>query len=264
MSRIHALALASLIAFAPAAPAATAPAATPSPRDGAKAVLQRYLDACGGLKAIAARKSWLFDADIAIPAQNLKGTVKAWQAQPDRMLVVADLPGVGKIEQGYDGKVGWSRDPLMGSRYIEGKELDQLLNQPTDLTKFADLDATFKSMALEGRKDWQGQQVDVVQLETKGGSAVTAYFDPASGLQVGMEMKVTTPLGEMPTTWRMSEYKTFGGLMLPARISQSTMGMEQLLTIRDVSFDLAAEALPSFSPPKDFAAKPAAAAAAGN
>jgi hypothetical protein len=61
-------------------------------------------------------------------------------------------------------------------------------------------------------------------------------------------------MGQMPMTSVITEYKPFGGLMVPTVTRQRMMGLEQVMTIASVSFDAV--------DPKTFELPPAIAALA--
>ncbi len=42
----------------------------------------------------------------------------------------------------------------------------------------------------------------------------------------------------MEATTVLSEFKDFGGIMVPTRTVQTTMGMDQIITVTDVEFDV--------------------------
>ena len=61
-----------------------------------------------------------------LPAQGMKGDVKIVAAAPDRMKLTITLPGMGSLERGYDGSIGYSLDPAVGPRILNGPELEEL------------------------------------------------------------------------------------------------------------------------------------------
>ncbi len=47
-------------------------------------------------------------------------------ARPNKLLRKVEIPSVGHVESGYDGKVGWSIDPLAGPSLLTGRELSEI------------------------------------------------------------------------------------------------------------------------------------------
>ena len=67
------------------------------------------------------------------------------------------------------------------------------------------------------------------------------YFTVESGLMIGRDAVQKTPMGDIPVTSTISEYKEFAGTMIPTRTADSMMGMQQIVTIDDVSFEPVAD-----------------------
>ena len=107
---------------AQAAATAARPAAQPAaPLPAAEEILKRYRTAIGGEAAIKKHTSRVVAGSFEILAQNMKGDLKITAAAPDRLRLIISLPGVGDLERGYDGRVGWSLDPAVGPRLLEGR-----------------------------------------------------------------------------------------------------------------------------------------------
>ena len=54
------------------------------------------------------------------------GTVEIKSKAPHKFLLRMVLPQYGEIATGFDGKEGWTRDPNLGLRLLQGEELAQL------------------------------------------------------------------------------------------------------------------------------------------
>ena len=89
-------------------------------------MLQRYRAAIGGDAAMKKHSARTETGSFEISGQGMKGDLKVVAQAPDKMHQWITLPGLGNLEQGYDGSIGWSIDPAVGPRLLEGKELDQL------------------------------------------------------------------------------------------------------------------------------------------
>jgi hypothetical protein len=56
-------------------------------------------------------------------------------------------------------------------------------------------------------------------------------------LQAGFEATQESPLGPITTTSVVTDYKKFGDLFMPSRISQKAMGVETVMTIEEMEYD---------------------------
>jgi outer membrane lipoprotein-sorting protein len=260
-----ALSLPLAVSAGAATPTAVAPGATPNAAvvapvlpTGAK-VMERFVQAVGGRAALAKAKSMHMTATLSAPAQGMSGTVTVTQAAPDLIRVVTDLGGGAiKLEQGYDGKIGWSKDPIMGTRLLAPKELADVKRQGSELLRYADFETYYATLETIARLTWEGKDAYKVRMVPKEGSESTAYFDAETGLQVGIEATQETPLGPIPATLLLSDYRTFGGIKVPGTITTRAMGVEMLLVTTDVQWN--PKSLPAFTAPPDVLAllRPAA------
>ena len=61
---------------------------------------------------------------MSLPAAGLSGKLEAFHAKPDKFVQRMSLPGIGDMEEGFDGTVGWSLSPLTGPTLLDGKQLE--------------------------------------------------------------------------------------------------------------------------------------------
>jgi zinc protease len=230
LSPVRAVGQAAATAPKPAASSATA--ALPS----AEEVLKRYRTAIGGENAIKRHTSRTIAGTFEIMGQNLKGDLKIAAAAPDSLHVTIVLPGVGNIERGYDGHVGWSLDPSVGPRLLEGKELDELKHSADFYDDLHD-PKSYASITIVGQNQFEGADCYEMKLVRTSGFEYTEFFDVKTGLMAGMKMNTTSQMGTIPVVQIVGEYKTFGGVMTPTVSRQRMMGLESEMTITSITFD---------------------------
>jgi len=248
-------------------PAKTADAAAAAPTGAlpdARKILRDFLDASGGAKALDAMKNLVIEGTQSAPAMGISGTVKVYLSRPNMVLVNGDLEGIGKIEQGYDGKIGWDINPMTGARIVEGTELDDIKRMFDEMLGMSDIDKLYPTAKTLGREPFEGKDAWKVLLGTPTGREVTAYFDPDTKLQVGMEMKVPSPLGEIPAKVTFEDYAEFDGVKFPRTSRQTVMGMAMVTKFDTIKTNVAD--FPKITPPPEIlslATAPANAAAPG-
>jgi hypothetical protein len=248
---LTALAMPVVDAAQPPAPAPAAQAAAPLP--SADEILKKYRTAIGGEEAIRKHTSRSVKGTFEIPAQGMKGDLAVVAAAPNFIRVVVTLPGLGELQRGYDGKLGWSIDPAIGPRLLEGRELDEFRHS-ADFYDELHEPAKFKAITVVGRTEFEGHDVYELKLVRDSGFEYTEFFSVESGLMVGGKLNASSQMGQMPMTSVITEYKPFGGLMVPTVTRQRMMGLEQVMTVASVSFDAV--------DPKTFELPPAIAALA--
>jgi zinc protease len=219
----------------PAAQAAT-PAVTAAALPDAAAVLKKYRTAIGGEAAIKKHTARVVMGHFELPAQGMKGELKIVAAAPDRMKLTITLAGMGNLERGYDGTVGYSLDPAVGPRILEGPELEELkysadfYDDLRDPTKYA-------SAVVVSQGPFEGEDCYEVKLVRKSGFTYHEFFSVKTGLLTGVKMNVTSQMGTVPVTTVHSEYKAFGGVMTPTVTRQKMMGLESITTIDAMTFE---------------------------
>lgn len=215
------------------APSPSAPvAALPS----AEEVLKRYRTAIGGEEAIKKHTARSMKGTFEIPAQGMKGDLSIVAAAPDKIHVKVTLPGLGELQRGFDGKLGWSIDPAIGPRLLEGGELAELMHVADFYDDLHD-PKKFKSITVAGKSTFEGQECFEVKLVKDSGFEYTEFYSVATGLIVGGKLNASSQMGSIPVTSMVSEYKEFGGVMVPTVSRQRMMGLEQVITVLTVTFD---------------------------
>jgi hypothetical protein len=232
--------LAAVLALSPStraqAPAAATAAPKPAALPSAAEVLQRYRAAIGGDAAVKKHSARTELGSFEITGQGMKGDLKVVAQAPDKMHQWITLPGIGNLEQGYDGSIGWSIDPAVGPRLLEGKELDQL-KFAADFYQDLHDPAKYSSMTVVSRGPFEGEDCYEVRLVRTSGFEITEFFSTKTGLMAGVKMNATMQMGSVPVTTTLGDYKLFGGVLTATMSHQKMLTLESVMTISSVSFD---------------------------
>jgi hypothetical protein len=115
-----------------------------------------------------------------------------------------------------------------------------------ELTEMAD-DSSFdgvlygpefiKEFVPVGREEFGRTPAIKVKVTLQSGTEQFEYFDAATGVYLGFEGTRATPMGNVPTTEMLSNYKSFGKVKLPTTIKQRALGFETEIAIAVVEFD---------------------------
>jgi len=215
---------------------APAPPAVSPALPNADEVLKKYRVALGGEEAIKKHTTRSVKGTFEIPAQGMKGDLSIMAAAPDMIRVMVTLPGLGELQRGYDGKLGWSIDPAIGPRLLEGSELAEFKHSADFYDDLHD-PKKFKSITVVGKTVFEGQDCYELKLVKDSGFEYTEFFSVATGLIVGGKLNASSQMGSVPVVSAVSDYKAFGGVLVPTITRQRMMGLEQLTTVISVSFD---------------------------
>jgi hypothetical protein len=217
-----------LLAGHPLAAAQTAPSA--------REVVDRFIKAIGGREAYKKISSLRSTGTFELPAQGIRGSFEMVQARPGKALVKTDIPGIGQIEIGFDGKHGWQIDPLAGPTLLTGRKLTELADDSWFDAPLYEPDFV-KSMTVAERTTFDGRPAHKLQVVFASGGEEAQFFDVETGLRLGSEARRETPLGIVPTTSVWREYKLFGAIQQPTVIVQRPLGIEQIIRLAAIEYD---------------------------
>lgn len=215
-------------------------------------VIARYIEATGGEELLRSISSSHATGSFSMAAQGLTGDVEIYAAAPDRLLVVTTLAGVGESTTGFNGVVGWSIDPMMGPRLLQGKELDQIHDQADFYGDLYD-PAGFTVMEVIGREEFGETDCYAVRFVRLSGLESLELFSVDSGLMRGLRSTQESVMGSIAVTTFLSEYREFGGPLVPTTMIQE-FGMGQVAEISLESVDYNSVPAEIFDLPAEIAA----------
>lgn len=212
-------------------------------------IMNDFLLASGGKAAYQKINSTEVRATFTLPAQKITAEVVTRAKAPDKIFVSQNIAGVGKFEQGYDGKTGWARDPLHGLRTLSGTELEQLRTQARFNAPLFWKELYPKSQLLGIRKV-NGANAYALRLTSPGGQANTQYYDVKTKLLIRVDQVVEQPEGKIPSEAYLSDYRPVDGIKEPFKVRQVATGVgEAIITTtkiqNNVAFDDAIFAKPA-------------------
>ena len=164
------------------------------------------------------------------------------------MLHLVSVPGLGRIENGYDGRIGRSASPISGPELLKGRQLSESADD-------AQFDAVLhasdrvRELTTTGRVEFDGHAAYRVKVVMTSGNEQTEYFDVETGLQIGSEAARAVPQGVVQTVNILRNYRKFGPLMQATSFVQRALGFEQVVTIESYEYDVVPDA--AFTAPAD-------------
>jgi hypothetical protein len=199
----------------------------------ARQIVDAYVNAIGGMDAIARAQHRHFRGEMSMPAAGMTMSMEMWQARPNKMLMVMEIPGMGQMKSGYDGEVAWSVNPMQGPRIVEGAELQQTLRQ-------ADFDANlrfehlFPTLETVERTEVAGRPCYRVRMVAENGDEAFGCFDVESKLLLGMTSRMESEMGTIESTIEFQDYRDFGGVKMPAKTVMNVMGQQMVMTMSEM------------------------------
>ncbi len=230
VNRVSSLVAALLLALA--APLQAQEAAAKADLPSASSIIERFVEAIGGEQAIRSQGARQGRGTLTIPAQGISGAVEAFSAPPNRSLMRIDLAGMGVVRTGYDGNVGWVIHPAMGPMVMDGRMLEQMQQQSDMLAALHPEKYIAGAETLE-RTDFEGRSCYKVKITTQSGEEYVEFFDVDTGLLTGTIRKQASPMGEIETTSILNDYRAVEGVLVPMKLTQRLLGMEQVFEMTE-------------------------------
>lgn len=199
-----------------------------------EAILDKYIEVTGGRAAYDKVKTEITTGTMEITNIGLSGTLTVYQAAPDKSYTAIEFAGgVGKAEEGSDGKVAWALNGMQGARIKEGDERAASLRRDA-LNADVRWRDFYKKVELSGSEDVGGKACYKVILTPTDGAAETRYYDKSSNFLVKVILPLTTPDGAVTAELLLTDYRAEDGITMPHSISQKVPGADILVKIDTV------------------------------
>ena len=200
-------------------------------------LFEKHIEAVGGEQSILAHTTKTINGKLLIKAMNIEGSLQVVAAAPNKIKTTVELGQYGKSLSGYDGKVGWSMDPMSGNMILEGEALQQMTARAdfygNDLHLARD---AVKLETIEMVTSEDDEQFKVLLVDANGEESYL-YFSKETGLLGGIDKMEVGPMGKVPTQIRMDNYVESDGVKTAHRITSIQNGVESIIEIESVSYD---------------------------
>jgi hypothetical protein len=202
----------------------------------AREVIERFIKAMGGREAYSKIHSQSSKGLFEMPAQGIKAGMQVFAKRPDKLVVKIEIPGLGEVTQGFDGKVAWANNAATGPMVLDGKQFEQRkLEAHFDQVLHDEKD--YKSMETQAITDFEGRPCHKLKLVRTSGDEVIEYYDVATGMLIGYTATQESPLGAINTTSVLGEYKKFGDVLFATKVTQRMGPLEQVMTITSMELN---------------------------
>lgn len=201
-----------------------------------ESLIERCIQSEGGATAIERAQTAIMTGTVEIVGRNISGPLEMDQ-DGDKSYTGIDLPGIGKVEEGFDGQVAWEMNLLQGARVKDGEELEAA-RRASRISVLGNWKDYYKSAVTQGAEDVGGKPAwNVVMTPTQGTSVEHFFFDRDSGLLVRMTQTLPTSMGDIPVEMSLGEYRAVDGIQTPFLMQQSAMGQNMAMHIEKVIYN---------------------------
>lgn len=222
----------------------------------AQSVLDRYVEVTGGQAAYGKVKTMTATGTMEIQGQNVRGEVRMYRADGSKYYQVVDLPGIGKQEDGSNGTVVWDKT-VLGPRIKTGTEKFLATCASGALSEYGrgalEKDSCYSKVEYVGEETINGKAVHRLRLTPKEGKPEDHYFEKDTGLLLKTRMILPSPMGEIPITVTVVEYRKVEGITTPVKLKNEMGAVAMVLAFQTVKFN---ETIPEtmFALPPEIAA----------
>ncbi len=197
-------------------------------------VLRKFEAAISTRAAIERIKTRISKSRMDISSNGLSFVTTVSQKAPGQVLVEQDIPGVGVMLQGYDGKVGWAWSEMQGYRELQGPELAQLVGSANIAPRKIGDDTPLRRIVGESTGA-EGHRVLAVDLATVAGSAGIFHFDLETGLLVKLETVIQAgPGGSIKVVMDIGDYREIDGVKIAFAQTITNPAMRMTTTTLEV------------------------------
>jgi carboxyl-terminal processing protease len=184
-------------------PTEVKPASLPT----AEVILQKYLEAVGGKRAVEALTARVSKATVELGSLGMKGTAEFYE-KPNKSLAVLNIPKFGVLVRGFDGVNAWIQDPLDGYIKLTGYSLREA-RMDSDFHRQINLKTLYRGFSAKSKVKVGDRDAYLVEATQTGPGKDSLYFDAESGLLLRK--------GET----YYEDYRAVDGVMLPFKIRES-------------------------------------------
>jgi len=200
-------------------------------------ILDKYVQSLGGRQALEKITSRVTKGTFEVSTMGLKGEIEIYAKAPNKSLRIQNLSGVGQILDGYDGKIGWSQNPMTGLREKSGEEL-------AAIARASDIHASLKTRELYSKLESKGKEkvgnreTYVILATPATGAPVKMYFDTQTGLLLRELRYGNSPIGRVPTLIEYGDYRDVDGIKFPFRITYAWLDGRDSIMLDEINTNI--------------------------
>jgi hypothetical protein len=207
-----------------------------------KDILAKHVEVTGGKAAYEKIKSRKATGTVEIPAMGMNGTLSMMAAEPNKMMFLMEVQGMGASTQATDGTDVWMNNPMMGPALLEGDDKDSFLQSAmfNPEIKVDEMYKDVKTVGLEKVKLTDDTEVEAykVELTPKKGEVETRFFNKETGMMIKSQTTAKTQMGEMTTESYYKDYTDVDGVKTPSTMTLRQAGMDIVMKFTKIEHNV--------------------------
>lgn len=203
-------------------------------------VLDNYVRALGGRAALEKLTSRVSKGSFEFPAMGVSAPVEIYEKAPNKSLLVLDIPGYGKVREGFDGAVGWAEEPQSGLREKSGAEL-AAAKRDAEFYLPLKLKEVYKKLSLIGKQKVGDREAYLIEAAPAEGNPDKFYFDVQTGLLIRRDSERETPQGKILAETYLEDYREVDGVKEPFLIRVSSPDFNFTIRLQEIKHNIEIE-----------------------
>jgi len=219
----------------PATPATPTTPVTPAVAErlpSGESILDRFYEVTGGVEAHKKIKNTVGKGTFELTGMGIRGNLTIYGAEPNFTLMEMDIPGLGKMSDGSDGKIAWSYSPIQGPSIKRGKVAEEALFN----ANFHDEDwrAKYTKVETQGIETIEGEACYKVVLMSRIGTVSTRYYSVSTGLLIRTDATQESEMGSVSSVVLNKDYRSVDGVLVPFQLIQKAAGQTMTITMTEI------------------------------
>lgn len=204
----------------------------------AEEIVERHIFESGGPEAYEMLRTQQITGTLTFVARNIEARTATWAATGGRYYQSTDIPGLGKQEEGSDGRIAWDRSPAIGPRVKPRKRDRGALGITLDAAGVIAWRLLIAKVRTEAEERIDNHDCYRVRLTPRDGSAdMLRWYDRDTGLLYRSSLAEKTDMGEVPVVLTFEEYRDIAGVKWPSRIRATASGQDTIFSADEVKLN---------------------------
>lgn len=189
-------------------------------------IVAKNIEARGGEAAFKKIQTLKADVSMSMAQAGMEMNMAITMKRPQKVHVVIEVMGA-KIVQAYDGKSGWSINPMMGSDKPQQMSEEEL----KDVRENANMDGDFIDYKAKGTKldylgtaDVDGTTAYKIKVTKKDGTEKMVYVDAISFLEIKEERSTNMGGQAFDAEFVYGDYRAVDGIQFPMLLETRVQG----------------------------------------
>ncbi|HCN06160.1 MAG TPA: hypothetical protein DIS79_11130, partial [Bacteroidetes bacterium] len=189
-------------------------------------IVAKNIEARGGEAAFKKIQTLKANVAMSMAQAGMEMSMAITMKRPQKVRVEIEVMGA-KIIQAYDGKSGWSINPMTGSdkpQQMSEEELKDVRENANMDGDFVDYKAKGTKLEYLGTSDVDGTTAYKIKVTKKDGTTKMVYVDAISFLEIKEERSTNMGGQAFDAEFVYGDYRTVDGIQFPMLMETRVQG----------------------------------------